>query len=104
MGCFNIYTRSNSNQGTEGQSVNSGVQKDKYLGSDFVLIYPSVDDTVKRVIELGPGSLLCKVDISQAFRQLKVDPGDLLGLKLDLYYIDQSVPCRYRHGLIFFKK
>ena len=53
----------------KGQSVNAGVQKDKYLGSDFVLNYPSVDDIVKRVIELGPGSLLCKVDISRAFRQ-----------------------------------
>ena len=75
----------------KGQSVNSEVQKDKYLGSEFVLNYPSVDDIVKRVIELGPGSLLCKVDIIRAFRQLKVDPGDitLLGLKLDSYYIDQ---------------
>ena len=28
----------------KGQSVNAGVQKDKYLGSDFVFNYPSVDD------------------------------------------------------------
>ena len=61
------------------------MQKDKYLGSDFILNYPSVDDIVKSLIELGPGSLLCKVDISQAFLQLKADPADinLLGLKLD---------------------
>ena len=90
----------------KGQSVNAGIQKDKYLGSDFILNYPSVDDIVKRLIELGTGSLLCKVDISRAFRQLKVDPGDinLLGLKLDSYYIDQSVPFGYRHGSIFFEK
>ena len=90
----------------KGQSVNDGVQKDKYLGSDFVLNYPSVDDIVKRIIELGPGSLLYKVDISRAFRQLKVDPGDinLLGLKLDSCYINQSVPFGYRHGSIFFEK
>ena len=90
----------------KGQSVNAGVQKDKYLGSDFILIYPSVDDIVKRLIELGPGSLLCKVDISRAFRHLKVDPGDinLLGLKLDSYYIAQSVQFGYRHGSIFFEK
>ena len=58
--------------------------------------YSSVDDIVKTVIELEPGSLLCKVGISQAFRQLKVDPGDikLLNLKLDSYYIDQ-----YRYHL-----
>ena len=90
----------------KGQSVNSGVQKSKYLGTEFILNYPSVDDIVKRVIRLGPGSLLCKIDISRAFRQLKVDPGDinLLGLKLDSYYIDQSVPFGYRHGSIFFEK
>ena len=47
-----------------------------------------------------------KVDISWAFHQLKVDPGDidLLGLKQDAYFIDQSVPFGYRHGSIFLKK
>ena len=40
------------------------------------------------------------------FSQLKVDPGDidLLGLKLDSYFIDQSLPFGYRHGSIFFEK
>ena len=70
-------------------SVNAGVVKDKYLGSSFVLNYLSVDDIVKKVLELGPGSLLYKLDISRAFRQLKVDPGDLdlLGLKHQSYFI-----------------
>ena len=90
----------------KGKSVNAGVQKDNYLGSDFILNYASVDDIVKRLIDLGPSSLLCKVNISRAFGQLNVDPGDinLLGLKLDSYYIDQSVPFGYRHGSIFFEK
>ena len=56
-------------------SVNAGVMKDKYLWSSFVLNYPSVNDIVKKIVELGPGSLLYKVDISRAFRQLRVDPG-----------------------------
>ena len=87
-------------------SVNAGVIKDKHLGSSFVLNYPSVDDIVKKVSQLGPGSLLYKVDISRAFRQLKVDPGDLdlLGLKHESYFIDQSVPFGYRHGSVFFEK
>ena len=69
----------------KGQSANSGVCKNMYLGSNFVLNYPSVSDIVKRVTELGPWSLLCKVDINRAFCQLKVNPGDihLLGLKLN---------------------
>ena len=59
----------------ENFSVNVGVQKNTYLGSSFVLNYPSVDDIVKKIIELGPGSLLYRVDISRAFRQLKGAPG-----------------------------
>ena len=80
--------------------------KDKYLGSSFVLNYPSVDDIVKKIVELDPDSLVYKVDISRAFRQLKVDPGDLdlLGLKHQSYFIDQLVPFGYRHGSVFFEK
>ena len=90
----------------ESYSVNDGVVRDEYLGSKFLLHYPSVDDIVQKLNKLGPGSLMFKVDISRAFRQLKVDPGDidLLGLKQDAYFIDQSVPFRYRHGSIFFEK
>ena len=44
-----------------------------------------------------------KVDISRAFRQLKVDPGDidLLGLKQDAYFIDQSVYIRIQTWVNF---
>ena len=87
-------------------SVNDGVLRDEYLGSKFLLHYPSVDDIVTKLNELGPGSLMFKIDISRAFCQLKVDPGDidLLGLKQEGYFIDQSVPFGYRHGSIFLKK
>ena len=90
----------------ESYSVNDGVLRDEYLGSKFLLHYPSVDDIVQKLNELGPGSLMFKVDISRAFRQLKVDPGDidLLGYKQDAYFIDQSVPFGYKHGSIFFEK
>ena len=44
---------------------------------------------MNKLIDLGPGSLMFKIDISRAFLQLKVDPGDidLLGLKQDAYFI-----------------
>ena len=89
-----------------GQSVNSGIAKDMYLGAKFLLNYPSVDNIIDRLIQLGPGSMLFKIDISRAFRQLKVDPGDidLLGLKQTSYFIDQLVPFGYRHGSISFEK
>ena len=45
------------------------------------------------------------MDISRAFGQLKVDPGDLdlLGLKHQSYFIDPSVPFGYRDGSVFFE-
>ena len=47
------------------------------------------------------------MDISRAFRQLKIDPGDidLLGLQhKDQLYLDLSVPFGYRLGSFFFSK
>ena len=82
----------------KSHSVNAGVARDEYLGSRFLLHYLSVDDNVYKLIDLGPGSLMFKIDISRAFHQLKVDAGDidLLGLKQDAYFIDQSVSFGYR--------
>ena len=90
----------------KGQSVDSGVQKNVYLESKFVQNYPSVDGIINKLTQHRPGSFLCKINISRAFCQLKVDPGDinLLGLNLDSYYIDRSIPCQYRHGSLSLKK
>ena len=76
------------------------------MNSKFTLNYPSVDQIVDRILQLGLGSFIYKIDISRAFRQLKVDPGDidLLGLKMGNYCIDQSVPFGYRNGIFFFEK
>ena len=51
-------------------SVNCGMDKDKFLASHILLNYPSVDNIIEKVIQLGPGSLIYKVDSSRAFRQL----------------------------------
>ena len=48
-----------------------------------------------------------KIDISRAFRHIRIDPGDLdlLGLQhLDQYYLDRSLPFGYRLGSNFFQK
>ena len=89
-----------------GQSVNSGVPKDKYLGSYFELKYTSVDDIVHSLKQLGPTALLYKIDISRAFRHIRIDPVDLdlLGVKHGDYYIDRMLPFRFRHGSVFFKR
>ena len=75
-------------------SVNSGVSKNSYLDTYFTLTYPSIDTIIERIKQFGPGAQLCKVDISRAFRQLRVDPRDidLLGIKSDSYYLDLRSP------------
>ena len=41
-----------------GESVNAGVPTDKYLGTEFVLTYPSIDNITQEVLRLGKG---CKI-------------------------------------------
>ena len=89
-----------------GYSINDGVYKNKYLDSYYYLSYPSIDNIVNKLKKLGPGALIYKVDISRAFRHLRIDPGDLdlLGLKHDSYYLDGSLAFGFRHGSFFFQK
>ena len=90
-----------------GLSVNQGVNKDKYLNTPYVLNYPSVDDITASLCRLGPAAQLFKIDISRAFRQIKIDPGDIDLLDLQFnsqYFIDLSVPFGYRHGSKIFQR
>ena len=87
----------------KGASVNDGVLKDSYLGTDFQMHYPSVDTIIQQVIETRPAARIFKVDISRAFRHIRIDPGDidLLGLiHRDQLSLDLSLP----FGAFFFQK
>ena len=42
----------------KGASVNTGVNKDSYLGTDFVLSLPTIDHIMSHVRVLGPGAHL----------------------------------------------
>ena len=91
----------------KGYSINDGVLKDTYLSTNFQMHYPSIDSIIRTLNELGPSAEIFKVDISRAFRHIRIDPGDidLLGLqhrgKLNL---DLSLPFGYRLGAFFFSK
>ena len=65
-----------------GDSVNDRISNAIYDGANFQLKYPSVNNIVEAIHELGPDVLLSKIDVSRAFRNLRVDPADfdLLGL------------------------
>ena len=60
-------------------------------------------DQVKR---LGKGCLLYKVDISIAFRHIKLDPHDydLLGLRDVCHYLDTCLPFGFRHRSALFQR
>ena len=92
-----------------GQSVNSGIDKTTYLGTDFNLVLPTVDHITDRLKLLGRGAHIYKIDISRAFRHIKVDPLDynLLGLHWRHVYVFQRVSDAVRfmmrragHGVI----
>ena len=77
-----------------GCSVNAGVQSDTYLGTPFLLTLPTIDNITNKVKQLGKGFHLYKIDLSRAFRHVKLDPRDynLLGLRLNGLYIDSCFP------------
>ena len=71
-------------------SVNDGIRKE--LCSFH---YTSVDEAAEKMTLLGKGTLLEKMDIKQAYRNIPVAPEDrhLLGLHWDnKLYIDQVLP------------
>ena len=55
-----------------------------------MLTYPSIDQITQKLKVLGPGAMLFKLDISRAFRHIRIDPGDidLLGIQHNGAYID----------------
>ena len=70
-----------------------------------MLTLPSIDCVTYKVKELGKGSLIYKIDISRAFRHIKIGPADsnLLGLHFNSYYIDTCFPFRFRHESAIFQ-
>ena len=81
-------------------SVNDGVDKSVYLGIQFSLSFPSVDHITDEVCRIGKGAHLYKIDISRAFRHLKIDSHDydLLGLCWQKAFIDTCLPFGSKHG------
>ena len=61
-----------------GASVNDGIDKETCS-----LSYTSVDAVVEKILELGRGSLLAKLDIKQAYRMIPVHPQDTLLLGME---------------------
>ncbi|XP_063418371.1 uncharacterized protein LOC134701158 [Mytilus trossulus] len=74
----------------EGEAVNFGISKDRYLGDEISVSYPTVDDFIRLIKRKGQDCRMFKRDLKRDYRQFVVDPGDihLLGYKWrgHLYY------------------
>ena len=90
----------------KGQSVNAGIGRDRYLGTPFLLKLPTIDTITNQIKALGKGCMLYKIDISRAFRHIKIDPKDydLLGLHHLDWYLDTCLPFGYRHGSSLYQR
>ena len=89
-----------------GESVNGSIDKHSYLGTDFTLSLPTIDHITDQVKAIGRDCQLYNVDISRAFRHIKVDPlnYDLLGLSWRHIYLDTCVPFGSRHSSQIFQR
>lgn len=84
----------------EKASVNDGIKKE--LCS---LAYTSVDTIADRIVAMGRGTLLAKIDIKQAYRMVPVHPDDrrLLGMKWGgKVYVDKVLPFGLRSAPLIF--
>ena len=84
----------------EGHSVNDGI--DRELSS---VAYTSVDDVIRRVLELGEGTLIAKADVKAAYRNIPVHPRDrwLLGMKWEgETFVDGTLPFGLRSAPLLF--
>ena len=84
----------------ESHSVNDGISKE--LAS---LSYVSVDDVAARVRQLGRGTVMAKMDIKQAYRNVPIHPADryLLGMAWKgKVYIDTALPYGLRSAPLIF--
>ena len=86
-----------------GQGINDGISKEEFLGIPYKLSLPGVDDLCEIICKLGPGCLLWKRDLSRAYRQFPVDPGDINKLGYmwrGLIYVDRVLAMGLRTAAI----
>ena len=77
-----------------GRSVNDGIDKNLCL-----LSYILVDNVARRVVELGRGTKLAKMDIKSAYRLVPVHPQDCLLLSMQWnqrIFLDNALLFRLR--------
>ena len=88
-------------------SVNKATDKDIFDDRSFKLKLPSLDELLPILEDLGSDARLWKVDISRAFRNVRIDPQDAIHLGImwhDQYYIDKNLAFGAVHGTAIFER
>jgi len=79
----------------------------RVIHHDHSLQYIRVDDAIKRILSIGKGALLTKLDIRNAFRLIPVRPEDwhLLGICWQQqYYYERVLPFGLRSSPFIFDR
>lgn len=74
----------------EGMSVNDGISPERCS-----IAFATVDAAMQKLVQLGPGTQMAKVDVEHAYRNVPVHPEDrsLLGMQWKgLIYVDTVLP------------
>ena len=82
-------------------SINYFTPANIYMDTIYKLQYPTVDNITEKLKQIGTHAVLYKIDLSRAFRQLRIDPSDFNLLCLwwkGSYYSDQYCPFGHRSG------
>ena len=82
-------------------SVNSCVPTIFFDFIESQLKYPTIDNLIGKIREMGPRALMFKVDLQRAFRNLQMDPADysVLGLQWrNQTYVDVATAFGFRQG------
>lgn len=64
-----IVDQSAPHKSASHSSINELISK-----SEYSLKYTSIDDAIRKIEQLGRGTLMCKTDMSDAFKQISVHP------------------------------
>ena len=60
----------------KGASVNDGIEKNAYLGSEVKLTFPTIDHLTSELVKLSKGAHILKFYVSRAFWHIPIDPYD----------------------------
>ena len=86
----------------EGDSINDYIPKEPYA-----LQYVRVDDAIRILLSLGPGSYVAKTGLKSAFRLIPIHPDDwhLMGIYWQSqYYVDLYLPFGLRSAPFLFNQ